>query len=154
MKGNHHNFYPDIPIIPNYYSVSEVFDDLPSVHAGGGTIEPVDTSPYKGQYLYESGIKEDDAEPVTFHQTRPHTDRDLEIYRIAVNIWNNSGSRLSYKDLPENLRTHKNTASFLDRFKVVAGNLPCAQTIVAHIARDGHYYIHPDIKQNRSITPR
>lgn len=60
----------------------------------------------------------------------------------------------SYVDLPENLRTHQNTASFLDRFKVVAGNLPYAQTIVAHIARDGHYFIHPDIEQNRSITPR
>ena len=154
MKGEHQKFYPDIPIIPNRYSVSEVFDDLPPVHAGGGTIKPVDTAPYKGQYLYDSGIKEYNTEPVTFHQARPHTDRDLEIYRIAVNNWNNSGTRLSYKDLPENLRTHKNTESFLDRFKVVAGNLPCAQTIVAHIARDGHYYIHPDIKQNRSITPR
>ena len=61
---------------------------------------------------------------------------------------------VSYIDLPANLRTHQNTTSFLDRFKVVAGNLPHAQTIVAHIARDGHYFIHPDIEQNRSITPR
>ena len=58
------------------------------------------------------------------------------------------------KDLPEHLRTHKNTTSFLDRFKVVAGNLTFAQTVVAHICRDGHYYIHPDKKQNRSLTPR
>ena len=51
-------------------------------------------------------------------------------------------------------QTHNNTKSFLDRFKVVAGNLTCAQTVVAHISRDGHYFIHPDIRQNRSITPR
>lgn len=95
-----------------------------------------------------------DTEPVTFHQARPHTEQDLEIYRIVVDTWNRTGTRVSYVDLPENLRTHQNTASFLDRFKVVAGNLPYAQTIVAHIARDGHYFIHPDIEQNRSITPR
>ena len=154
IRGNHEGFYPDIPAIPNQYLVSEVFGDLPAIPAGGGTTEPVPTAHYDGQYLYESGIKEYDTEPVTFHQARPHIDQGLEIYRIVVDTWNRTGTRVSYIDLPANLRTHQNTTSFLDRFKVVAGNLPYAQTIVAHIARDGHYFIHPDIEQNRSITPR
>lgn len=110
------------------------------------------------QYLYEGftfcGAEPFYTEPVTFHQARPHTEQDLEIYRIVVDTWNRTGTRVSYVDLPANLRTHQNTDSFLDRFKVVAGNLPYAQTIVAHIARDGHYFIHPNIEQNRSITPR
>lgn len=78
----------------------------------------------------------------------------MEIYRIVVDTWNRSGTRVAYTDLPERLRTHNNTKSFLDRFKVVAENLTYAQTVVAHISRDGHYFIHPDIRQNRSLTPR
>lgn len=154
VRGEHRGFYPEIPEVHPNCLVNEIFCDLPTIPAGGGVVEPVPTKHYKGQYLYESGIKNYDTEPVTFHQARPHIAQDLEIYRIVVDTWNRFGTRVSYPDLPENLRTHQNTKSFLDRFKVVAGNLPYAQTIVAHIARDGHYFIHPDITQNRSLTPR
>lgn len=153
-RGEHEGFYPEIPVIANTYKAGELFCDLPSIKAGGGVVTPVATNPYSGKYLYVSGIKEYDQEPVTFHQARPHTEQDLEIYRIAVETWNKKKERIAYTDLPERLRTHNNTKCFLDRFKVVAGNLPHTQTVVAHICRDGHYYIHPDIKQNRSLTPR
>ena len=153
-RGEHEGFYPEIPVIANTYKAGELFCDLPSIKAGEGVITPVATNPYSGKYLYNSGIKEYDQEPVTFHQARPHTEQDLEIYRIAVETWNKKKERIAYTDLPERLRTHNNTKCFLDRFKVVAGNLPYTQTVVAHICRDGHYYIHPDIKQNRSLTPR
>ncbi len=56
--------------------------------------------------------------------------------------------------LPERLKTHQNRSSFRDRFKVVAADRACSHTVVAHISRGGHYYIHPDIRQNRSLTPR
>lgn len=147
-------FYPEIQKVTATHKVGELFCDLPSINAGGGQITPVATNHYTGKYLYNSGIKSGDLEPVTFHQARPNTEQDLEIYRIVVDTWNKQGTRIDYTDLPERLRTHKNTSSFLDRFKVVAGNLTCAQTVVAHISRDGHYYIHPDIRQNRSLTPR
>lgn len=153
-RGEYKDFYPDIPVIKNNYRVYELFCDLPFIKAGGGEITPVKTLPYSGKYLYEAGIKEYDQEPVTYHQARPNTPQDLEIYRIVVDTWNKKKMRVAYTDLPERLRTHNNTKSFLDRFKVVAGNLSCTQTVVAHICRDGHYYIHPDIAQNRSLTPR
>lgn len=153
-RGGHEGFYPEIPIIENKHKAGELFCDLPAIKAGEGVITPVPTKPYSGKYLYKSGIKEYDLEPVTFHQARPHTEQDLEIYRIVVETWNKKKERIAYTDLPERLRTHNNTKCFLDRFKVVAGNLLYTQTVVAHICRDGHYYIHPDIKQNRSLTPR
>ena len=56
--------------------------------------------------------------------------------------------------MPLHLQSQNNKESFLDRFKVVAAELDCSQTVVAHISKDGHYFIHPDILQNRSLTPR
>ena len=99
-------------------------------------------------------IKSYDREPVTLHYARPNNAHDLAIYRMTVEKWNFNHTRLMYTDIPEPMRTHKNVSSFLDRFKVVAADLSYSQTVVAHLAKDGHYYIHPDIEQNRSITPR
>lgn len=133
--------------------VQEIFADLPTLTAGTGNSGPCRIGTYQGTWQYKAGIRNTDI-PVTWHQARQNTDQDLEIYRIAVKLWNESKSRLNYNTLPERLKTHTHRESFLDRFKVVAANLPFSHTVVAHIAKDGHYYIHPDINQNRSITPR
>ena len=153
-RGENTDFYPQIPVVKCNCKVGELFCDLPEIKAGEGVIAPVETAHYEGKYLFCSRIKEYDKEPVTYHQARPNTEQDLEIYRIVVETWNKNKMRVAYTDLPERLRTHRNTKSFLDRFKVVAGDLNCSQTVVAHISRDGHYFIHPDIRQNRSLTPR
>ncbi len=146
-------FYPKLATVNTEgVTVSEILKDLPPIHAGEGSYRPIKALEYNGSYLYDMGIK--DIDLITFHSARPHTDRDLEIYRLVVETWNKEGKRIDYPDLPEKLRTHHNITAFLDRFKVVAGNLPYSQTVVAHVSRDGHYYIHPDIKQNRSLSPR
>ena len=148
------DYYPDILPVETNCQVGELFSDLPPLSAGGGTPLPTKTLHYNGQYLYASGIKRYDHQPVTLHFARPNTQQDLEIYRLAVQRWNSKHERISYRDLPERLRSQKNIRTFLDRFKVVAPDLPMSQTVVAHICKDGHYYIHPDITQNRSLTPR
>lgn len=134
-------------------NADEVLKDLPFIKAGEGVVTPQKLTDYWGSYLYKAGIRNGN-ESVTLHVARPHNARDLEIYRIAVKQWNKDRSRLHYYDLPDNLKTHKNETSFTDRFKVVAADLPVSHTVVAHISKDGHYYIHPDIAQSRSITPR
>lgn len=86
------------------------------------------------------------------HKVRTIQERDREIYKMAIES-SNRGVQLKYNELPDNLKTHQNEASFLDRFKVHNWNA-MAHTIVAHIAKDGHYNIHPDIEQARSLTVR
>jgi len=153
-KNSTNFIYPNIVQIKNNCMVDEIFKDLPKIKAGGGNYRPTSTLNYCGEYLYESGIKQINKEKVTLHYARKHCKRDLEIYKRVVNSWNNDEKRLMYDALPARLITHKNTESFLDRFKVVPENREFSHTVVAHLSKDGHYYIHPDIKQNRSLTPR
>lgn len=153
-RGSSTDFYPKILKSEIEVPVLEVIKDLPKIKSGQGThkLQPINPiSP--NSYLYQSGIRCTKNNHVTWHQARPHIHRDLEIYNIAISEWNKNKTRLNYNHLPNNLKTHKNRKSFLDRFKVVA-NEKASHTIVAHISKDGHYYIHPDKTQNRSLTVR
>ena len=121
-------------------TITQIFKNLPSINAGDKSYNVTKTK--KSNF------------PITLHKSRPHNANDLKIYKIVVQKWNTEKERLNYNDLPPKLQTHQNKTSFIDRFKVVAGNLTSSHTVVAHLSKDGHYYIHPDIKQNRSISPR
>ena len=152
-RGKSTDFYPEPDKCEPDVLVKEIFSDLPAIKANEGTLGPCNVDPNCHPWLRKVGIRNDDL-PVTFHQARFHNEVDLEIYRIAVDLWNKKKVRLQYNELPERLQNHKNKSTFLNRFNVVAGDLPYSHTVVAHIAMDGHYYIHPDINQNRSLTPR
>jgi DNA (cytosine-5)-methyltransferase 1 len=151
-RGTEKGFYPEFEKWIPGVTVSEVLNDLKPLKAGEGNFFATPYNVSVSEYLKNSHIR-NGLEFTTQHIARPHTEQDKEIYRIAINKWN-KGERLDYNELPSRLKTHKNTHSFVDRFKVVPANLPASQTVVAHIARDGHYYIHPDLEQNRSLTPR
>jgi DNA (cytosine-5)-methyltransferase 1 len=145
---------PDIKFeTDNTFKVQSIFQDLPKLQAGEGKDKngKYATTEFS-EYLDSSHIR-NGIDVLTQHVSRPHTGQDKEIYRIAVDLMK-GGDRLNYINLPEKLKTHKNRHSFFDRFKVVDAKAASAQTVVAHIAKDGHYYIHPDIKQNRSISVR
>jgi len=152
-KNGEKGFYPEFKNVGINVTVSEIFKDLPEISAGSGDFYKTSYKPYNGSYLFESQIR-NGLDFTTQHIARPHTEQDKNIYKLAVKKWRNGHQRLNYNDIPAEWQTHKNKKSFVDRFKVVADDLPYSQTIVAHICKDGHYYIHPDIKQNRSLTPR
>ena len=137
----------------NNFKVWDVLKDLPKLNPGEGTDFPINYTAKPSKYLKETGIRTKN-DFVINHSARFHNERDRQIYRLVINAWNNNHQRLSYDELPEELTTHKNKKSFLDRFKIVAGDLPYSHTIMAHLSKDGHYFIHPDIDQTRSITVR
>ena len=144
--------YPEFEIKEQKFQIlKDLFSDLKPLKNGEGTLHSVEYAKPITEYLKYSNIR-NGLNFVTQHISRPNNENDLEIYQIAVEQWNN-GKRLNYAELPKRLINHSNTESFINRFHVVNGE-GVSHTVVAHIAKDGHYYIHPDKKQNRSITVR
>lgn len=143
--------FPEIEKTNKTFIVNDIFRDLPKLKPGEAR-QIANYTIAKNEYLEKFELR-NGVDFVTQHISRPHNERDLKIYKIAINKWNKNNERLKYPDLPTELKSHKNETSFIDRYKVVNGN-GVSHTVVAHIAKDGHYYIHPDIKQCRSISVR
>ncbi|MFA5551084.1 MAG: DNA cytosine methyltransferase [Trueperaceae bacterium] len=94
------------------------------------------------------------------HQARSHMGTDLLRYLFSASYAETYGTSPRLRDFPESLlpkhkNVHKAMASdyFADRFRVQLSSDP-ATTIVSHLAKDGHYFIHPDPSQCRSLTVR
>lgn len=92
------------------------------------------------------------------HETRAHMRSDLHRYLFAAAYGRAKGLSPKIADFPTSLLPkHDNVSSdkvpFADRFRVqLEGSW--SSTVVAHIAKDGHYFIHPDPSQCRSLTVR
>lgn len=151
-KGKKKFSFPELNYRPNRFQLKkDLFYDLPSLNPGQELYIADYTKPIN-EYLKSTEIR-NGVDFVTQHISRQHNERDLEIYALAIDKWLNEKKRLKYTELPEYLQTHKNTTSFLDRYKVI-DPYGYSHTVVAHISKDGHYYIYPDKKQVRSISVR
>lgn len=92
------------------------------------------------------------------HDARGHMRTDLRRYAYAAAFadafgWSPKGhAEFSLQGLRPN---HDNweTGKFADRFRVQLRGRP-ATTVTSHISKDGHYFIHYDPKQCRSLTVR
>lgn len=92
------------------------------------------------------------------HETRGHRIDDLARYGFAACFAEEHGrSPKGHTDfcLPRLAPDHKNWESgqFSDRFRVQLADTP-STTITSHISKDGHYFIHYDPTQCRSLTVR
>lgn len=94
------------------------------------------------------------------HATRSHIRLDLQRYLFAACFAAVRGHSPELADFPTTLYPkHRNVgialggSHFADRFRVQVGTRP-STTITSHISKDGHYYIHPDPLQCRSLTVR
>ena len=151
--------YPELVKVTNKFKTrTDIFADLSERKNGDGRLCEIVhyTKPLEEmKYLEKTGIR-GVFNFTTQHVTRKNNERDREIYCIAIKAWKHK-KRLNYVTLPERLKTHKNTGSFLNRFSVVDPH-GCCHTVVAHIAKDGHYYIfpseNPSIENVRSISVR
>lgn len=107
---------------------------------------------------YEAWINELAPSIPIHHEPRTHMVSDLARYRVMAELAERLGKSPKYTDLPAALHPeHQNVGQertpFTDRFRVQIWDAP-STTVVSHISKDGHYYIHPDPKQTRSFTVR
>lgn len=96
---------------------------------------------------------------ILHHESRKHLLQDIFRYYFAAKFTIENGifpKMLDYKAAGNGLLPdHENATSgkFNDRFRVQLPN-DAATTVTSHISKDGHYFIHYDKNQARSLTVR
>ena len=155
-------------------TIAEKLDNIsmPQSGCGGLFVEYAGT---RGNGRNPTWADEQFADPrirgICNHETRRHKQADLHRYFYAACYALCEGKSPDLTDFPvELLPDHKNIQDlirekqdnwhetpseikFADRFRVQPFGRPCT-TVTSHIAKDGHYYIHPDPTQCRSLTVR
>ena len=90
------------------------------------------------------------------HETRGHMEGDLARYAFASVFCEIFDRSPKAEEFPRDLApAHSNwdSGKFADRFRVQGWKAP-STTVTSHISKDGHYFIHPDPMQCRSLTVR
>lgn len=107
-----------------------------------------------------TGLYDDRLTTLVGHEARSHMPSDLRRYAFAAAFASHAGYSPKLSDFPSDLLpNHKNVEMgtkgkmFSDRFRVQLPDGP-STTITSHISKDGHYYIHYDPAQCRSLTVR
>jgi DNA (cytosine-5)-methyltransferase 1 len=136
--------------------------NAPSLHRGARFIP---TASFKPKSKLEEWLQDERLHGLIQHESRAHMPGDLVRYHYSAEVAKQSARSPKLEEWPSTLRpSHKNVridaktgamrvSGFSDRFKVQLWHEP-ASTVTCHISKDGHYYIHPDPAQCRSLTVR
>jgi DNA (cytosine-5)-methyltransferase 1 len=122
----------------------------------GALYQPGATKPEQHASLYhDSRLK-----GICNHETRSHIRKDLHRYLFSAAFAKVHKRSPVLEDFPkailpdhENVKEALKETKFNDRFRVQLSDRP-STTVVSHISKDGHYYIHYDPTQCRSLTVR
>lgn len=92
------------------------------------------------------------------HEAKCHMEEDLARYLYCATFakvvgHSPIGTKEIYLDSLAPEHANWKSGKFADRFKVVLKGQP-SKTITSHISKDGHYFIHYDPRQCRSLTVR
>lgn len=136
-----------------FLSVSRrLADDSPTVRAASQLYEGYGASNDKLlRWLERPHLR-----AIAQHETRGHMPSDLGRYLFAAIFGAVRGFSPKATDFPLVLSPeHRNWHSgvFNDRFRVQLAD-QASTTVTSHISKDGHYFIHPDPLQCRSLTVR
>lgn len=116
-----------------------------------GNFPPLYPLPHPQKYGRKNISHTANSDPnYTQHEARYLSIRDIGVYRRWVNEKLNHISHQEKIDFYFNVTGHK---TLYAKYKSLEWDKP-SQTVVAHLCKDGHMFIHPDASQARSITIR
>lgn len=87
---------------------------------------------------------------ITEHEARNHSNRDRKVFREWVA---NKMNYISHQEMIDYYKKITGHSTLFQKYKNLEWDKP-AHTVVAHLSKDGFMFIHPDVKQERSITVR
>ena len=119
--------------------------------ARGKAVLPGRCPPELRDWIFDEKI-----EMLPNNETRAHIAADLARYLFAAafaRAFRRSPKSFHFPQALAPNHANWHTRKFDDRFRVQLADHPCT-TVTSHIAKDGHYFIHPDPRQCRSLTVR
>lgn len=135
------------------------FENLIEVHSPRAT----SSTRYRPKRPHHDVLRSlyDERLPVlTAHAARSHMSSDLRRYLYAATFAHETGRSPKLGDFPvsllpdhQNVEEGRSGKMFSDRFRVQLAE-QVSTTITSHISKDGHYFIHYDPAQCRSLTVR